>query len=98
MSSATAAYSFPRESDKWMVLQLGPRWAAFLQSQPESGMAYQMLTIVLNDGRRFERVPYCADMIDLTGLTGYWKAPFSVPEISAVIVTHDRSGPPQLAR
>lgn len=98
MSSATAAYSFPHESDKRMLLQLDLRWAAFLRDQPESGMSYQMLTIVLNDGRRFERVPYCAGTIDLTGMAGFWKAPFSVPDIAAVVVTRDRSGPPRLAK
>jgi len=79
-----------------MIIDLPARWTASLRDQPESGMTYQMLTIVLRDGRRFERVPYCAGRIDLSGLPGFWKVPFTVDDITDVIVTHDRSGPPRL--
>jgi hypothetical protein len=97
MPSRHAGFVFPAVSDKSMVLQLTLKWAGVLHEKGESGMSYQMLTVVLNDGRRFERVPFCAGYIDLTGLPGFWKVPFSVPDISSIVVTHDKSGPPRLA-
>jgi hypothetical protein len=81
-----------------MVLMLPMRWVAFLSDQPESGMSYQMLTIVLRDGRLFERVPYVAGSIDLAGAEGFWKVPFEGSDIVNIVVTHDRSGPPRLGR
>lgn len=81
-----------------MVAELPPRWAAYLRDQPESGMTYHMLTLVLSDGRRFERVPYCAGYVDLSGLLGFGKMPFEPSDIVEVVVTHDRSGPPRLAK
>jgi hypothetical protein len=59
-------------------------------------MSYQIVTVVLNDGRRFERVPYCAGRVDLNGLSGFWKVPFEPSDIAEVVLTHDRSGPPRL--
>lgn len=81
-----------------MVMELPSKWVASLRDQPESGMAYQMLTVVLIDGRRFERVPYVAGQIDLNGIEGFWKVPFEGTDISDVVVTHDRSGPPRLRK
>jgi hypothetical protein len=80
-----------------MVLRLSLKWAAAPHDPGRIGYDYQILTVVLNDGRRFERVPYCAGLIDLTGLPGFWKVPFSVPDISSIVVTHDKSGPPRFA-
>ncbi len=81
-----------------MVMQLPEKWVTFLLDQPESGMTYQILTVVLNDGRRFERVPYVEGRISLNGIEGFWKVPFDSTDISDVIVTHDRSGPPRLRK
>ena len=78
-----------------MVAELPSRWNAYLRDQPESGMSYHMLTIMLTDGCRFERVPYCAGYIDLSGLPGFWKVPFEPCDVAEVVVTHDRSGPPR---
>ena len=83
--------------DKDMVTVLPDKWLAFLRGQPESGMSYHILTIVLRDGRRFERIPFCAGFIDLTGLPGFWKVPFAVEDIADIVVSHDRSGPPRLS-
>ena len=81
-----------------MVLKLPTHWAAFLRDQPESGMTYQMLTVVLKDGRRFERVPHVAGQIDLGGIEGFWMVPFEGDDIAQIVVTHDRSGPPRLRK
>jgi hypothetical protein len=55
-------------------------------------MTYKIITMVLTDGRRIERIPYCTGRIDLTGLPGFWKVPFSEQDIASVAVTHDKSG------
>jgi hypothetical protein len=86
------------ESDKQMVLQLPRKWANHIHDQPESGMSYHIITIALRDGRRFERVPYCAGYIDLKGLPGFQRVPFTEEDIAEIVVTHDRSGPPRLAK
>jgi len=81
-----------------LVLHLPKNWMAILIDQPESGMTYQMLTITLKDGRRFERVPHVDGRINLSGIQGFWKVPFEGDDIAEIVVTHDRSGPPQLAK
>jgi hypothetical protein len=84
-------------SDKAMELELSPKWSTYLRGQPESGMTYQIITIVLKDGRRIERVLYCEGFVDLSGLPGFWKVPFAEQDIGSIVVTHDKSGPPRLA-
>lgn len=84
-------------SDVEMTLALPTKWASILRNRPESGMTYQIVTVVLSDGRRFERLPCIGGIVDLTGLAGYWKAPFSGDDIVELEVTHDRSGPPRQA-
>ena len=86
------------QSSPEMIAELPLRWVAHLRDQPESGMTYQILTLVLNDGRRCERVPYCAGRIDLNGLPGFWEVPFEPGDITEIVVTHDRSGPPRLSK
>ena len=79
-----------------MVLALSSKWVGYLRDKPESGMTYQILTVVLHDGRCFERVPYVEGRINLNGIHGFWKVPFEVDDISSIVVSHDRSGPPRL--
>lgn len=76
-----------------MLLELPLKWVMQLRDLPESGMSYQIITVSLVDGRRFEGVPYCAGYIDLSGLPECQVMPFSVSDISDVVLTHDRSGP-----
>ena len=83
-------------ADTSMLLQLPLKWAAQLRDLPESGMSYQIITVSLVDGRRIERVPYCAGYIDLSGLPECQAVPFSASDVSAVVVTHDKSGPPRV--
>jgi hypothetical protein len=63
-----------------------------LLSQAETGMGYQIVTVLLADGRQFRRVA----VIDgyLTAKGGDWAPPFSESEIADLVVTHDKSGPP----
>lgn len=63
-----------------------------LKAQPETGMGYQSVTVVLKDGRRFERVIVTEGQ--LSDRNGVWEPPFCESEIDELVVTHDRSGPP----
>jgi hypothetical protein len=81
-----------------MVLELSPRWSTYLRDKPETGMSYQMVTVTLGDGRRFERVPCVGGYLSFEGLNGFWKVPFNESDISSIVVTHDKSGPPCLVK
>jgi len=70
------------------MLALPETWASRLVSQPETGMGYQIATVLLKDGRRFERVTIAGGTI--TAIEGAASIPFSAGEISDIIVTHGR--------
>lgn len=74
-----------------MLLELSPKWSAYLRDKPESGMSYQIVTVTLTDGRRFERVPHVGGFLSFDSLVGFWKVPFNESEISNIVVTHDKS-------
>ena len=76
------------------VLQLPDRWGQILASKPETGMSYQVVTLVLSDGRLLERAVVVGGAVDLSSCAAYRAAPFSADEVVAIEVTHDRSGPP----
>lgn len=76
-------------------VRLSDQWCNYLREQPESGMSYQIVTVILHDGRRFERVPFVGPWLCLEDLPGYWKAPFAETDIESILVTHNRSGPPR---
>jgi hypothetical protein len=58
-------------------------------------MGYQVVTVVLKDGRKFARVVAVEGR--LSDREGVWVPPFDESEISDLVVTHDRSGPPVVA-
>ena len=55
-------------------------------------MDYQIVTVLLKDGREFRRVYVTAGRLSDRG--GSWEPPFTETEIADIVVTHDRSGPP----
>jgi hypothetical protein len=70
------------------MLQLSKTWAPILLSQPETGMDYQIASILLRDGRRFDRVTIVGGMI--TNIAGNKDIPFQEEEIAEIKVTHER--------
>jgi len=72
------------------MLQLSDKWAPFFRAHPETGMGYVVTTVVLKDGRRFERV--CVIGGSVTSVDGRADIPFNESEIREFIVTHDESG------
>jgi hypothetical protein len=55
-------------------------------------MGYQIVTVVLADGRRWRHVFGVEGK--LTDEAGSWVPPFTEDAIVDLVVTHDRSGPP----
>lgn len=68
------------------MLVLAARWSPILASQPETGMGYQVVSITLRDGRRFDNVTVVGGIISrLPATVPEW---FSDEEIEDIVVTH----------
>jgi hypothetical protein len=70
------------------MLNLGDRWAGILAAESESGMGYQVVSIHLVDGRRYDRVTVSGGHI--TAIPGCDGIPFTEEQIERIVVTHDR--------
>ena len=73
------------------MLQLSDKWGPRLAQQPETGMGYQIATVVLNDGRRFNDVLIQEGLI--TRIKGLTVIPFTESEIIEIVVTGDSDNP-----
>jgi len=71
-----------------IVLRLSDTWGPKLSDLPETGMGYQIVSIILKDGRRFDQVIIVGDLI--TKVRGVKGIPFCEDDIAEVIVTHDK--------
>lgn len=70
------------------LVPLSRQWASHLGALPETGMGYQVVSVTLNDGRRFEQVVIDSGFI--TRVHGYRDIPFAESEITEIKVTHDK--------
>lgn len=70
------------------MIQLSDRWGSRLRSQPETGMGYQVVSIITHSGRRIDQVLVESGVI--TKVRGHDSIPFREEDISDMIVTHDR--------
>ena len=70
------------------MIHLSAKWAKDLVSQPESGMGYQIVTVILRDGRYFEKVSIVGGTI--ARVDGYSDIPFEEPDIEKIVVTHEQ--------
>lgn len=68
------------------MLHLSEKWAPLLGGQPETGMGYQICTVVLSDGRHIERVVVVGGIV--TEASGSKEIPFTADEIVEMRVTH----------
>lgn len=70
------------------MIALSNKWGPKLVAQGETGMGYQIATVVLKDGRRFDRVVIVGGIIgqikDIEGI------PFTEEQIEEILVTHDK--------
>lgn len=70
------------------TLQLSEKWAPVLIGQPETGMGYQIATVILKDGRRFPNVTIAGGTV--TNVAGHGDVPFKDEEIADIVVTHGK--------
>lgn len=70
------------------MVKLSPDWARFLVNQPETGMDYQIASVLLKDGARFDQVVIVGGHI--TQIKGIKEIPFSEEDIADIVVTHDK--------
>lgn len=70
------------------MLALSSKWARELAGKPETGMGYQVVSVILKDGRRFDRAlvvgGYITKIKDIEGV------PFTDEQIDTIVVTHDK--------
>ena len=69
------------------MLRLSEKWAELLLSERETGMGYQKVSVLLKNGRRYERVLVVDGVI--SSIEGNRTIPFSEDEIENIVVTHD---------
>ena len=70
------------------MLQLSDKWGPKLVSQPETGMGYQVASIILKDGSRYDQVLIEAGFI--TRIRGSKTIPFCEDQIADIVITHDK--------
>jgi len=63
-------------------------WLEYLKGKPESGMGYQVVSVSLKDGRRFEQVVVAEGCF--TQVRGYKNIPFTQDNIASVKLNHKR--------
>jgi hypothetical protein len=62
------------------MLKLSAKWAPVINSMPETGMGYVILSVILKDGRRFDRV--CIDSGVITKIGDSITIPFTEDDIA----------------
>jgi hypothetical protein len=70
------------------MLRLSKKWAETLSKLPETGMDYQIATVVLKDGRQFPQTAIVGGLI--AQIRGLSDIPFSEGDIADFIITHDK--------
>ncbi len=70
------------------MLKLSDKWIDFLVTHKETGMGYHIVSVILRDGRRYDRV--VVDSGYITQVKGYDNIPFSEEDVVDIIITHDK--------
>lgn len=70
------------------MIILSQKWINELVAKPETGMGYQVVSIVLKDGRKFDQAVVIDGMI--TEIRGTKNIPFTEEQIAQIILTHDK--------
>jgi hypothetical protein len=70
------------------MITLSTKWATELASKPETGMGYQVVSIILKDGVRFDQVAVVEGRI--TEIRGRKDIPFTEDQIAEIILTHHK--------
>jgi len=67
--------------------ELPKKWSDFLLKQPESGMGFQIISVTLQDGRKFDAA--VTESHVLSRVRGFDTVPFDTNEISEIDVIPD---------
>jgi hypothetical protein len=70
------------------MIELSDEWLDYLAKQPETGMGYQIVSVTLNDGSRYDQV--VVDSGFITRIRGRQDIPFASKDIKRIVVTHDK--------
>ena len=70
------------------MLQLSNKWGPLLTSQAETGMGYQIASIVLKDGRKYDQAVIAGGIV--TKIRNIEDIPFREDGIDRIIVTHTK--------
>ncbi|UCB57617.1 MAG: hypothetical protein JSV30_03285 [Candidatus Omnitrophota bacterium] len=70
------------------MLKLSDKWIEYLITQPETGMGYQIVSVITKNGMRYDRV--IVDSGYITRIKDISDIPFTEEEIAEIIVTHDK--------
>jgi hypothetical protein len=70
------------------MIKLSEKWAKVLTAEPETGMGYQVASVVLSDGQRYDQVVIVDGRI--TKVRGLEDIPFSESQIAQIVLTHDK--------
>ena len=74
------------------MLRLSERWAPILNAQPETGMAYQIASVSLKDGRQFNDVLIAGGIVNRVG--DQTDVPFGDDDIQRIVVIHEANTRP----
>ncbi len=70
------------------MIKLTKKWVKELISKPETGMGYQIVSVILKDGKRFDQIVVVEGQI--TQIRGIKDIPFTEDQIDQIILTHDK--------
>ena len=70
------------------MIELSTKWASKLAANPETGMGYQIATVVLKDGRKFDQVAIVEGRITMIRKCN--GIPFNEDQIDQIVVTHEK--------
>lgn len=70
------------------MMKLTPVWTRRLLDEPETGMGYQIVTVTLRNGDRYNQVVVNSGYI--TRVRNFSEIPFAESDIADITVTHDK--------
>jgi hypothetical protein len=70
------------------AFQFSGKWQSKVKSLPESGMGYVVVSVMLNDGRKFNQA--VIDTGVMSRVRGLPDIPFTEDDIAGIVVTHDK--------
>ena len=70
------------------MIALSQKWARELASKPETGMGYQVVSVVLTNGLKYDQVVVVEGRV--TAVREHEVIPFTDDQIGEIILTHDK--------